>query len=331
VTNRASVRTLDDDTLIDRLPALAAREREAAAAFVAHLAELEARDLHLRQGYPSLFVYCRDLLGLSEHDAFGLVAAARAARRFPMILDRLARGTIHLTAVRLLAPYLTAENHVQVLDLARGKRRAQIDEIVAMLAPLPDVPPSIQRLSPPPVAPLSPGRYRVQLTIGGDTVERLRLARDMLRHTLPAGDDAAVFDRALGTLLAELAKKKFAATDRPRAPRPSEATSRHVPAEVKRAVWLRDLGRCAFVGAGGHLCRERGFLEFHHVTPHAAGGPPTVANIELRCRRHNDYEARAYFGPDVAREATGGLYAAIRLPQAGARSGDSSVNAEIAT
>ena len=148
------------------------------------------------------------------------------------------------------------------------------------------------------VAPLSPDRYRLQLTIGVETLEKLRLARDMLRHAIPSGDEAAVLDRALTALLSDLARKKFAAADTPRPSRGTAPGSRHIPAEVKRAVWLRDLGRCAFVGTGGRRCAERGFLEFHHVHPYAMGGEATVGNIQLRCRRHNDYEARADFGRD---------------------------------
>jgi hypothetical protein len=65
---------------------------------------------------------------------------------------------------------------------------------------------------------------------------------------------------------------------------------------VKRTVWVRDLGRCAYIGPSGHRCDERRFVEFHHVDPYALGGAATVDNIELRCRRHNDYEGRLYFG-----------------------------------
>ena len=43
-------------------------------------------------------------------------------------------------------------------------------------------------------------------------------------------------------------------------------------------------------------CSETAPLEFHHVKPFAAGGQATVDNIELRCRRHNAYEADEYFG-----------------------------------
>ena len=32
------------------------------------------------------------------------------------------------------------------------------------------------------------------------------------------------------------------------------------------------------------------------MDPHALGGEASVDKIELRCRRHNDYEGRLYFG-----------------------------------
>jgi hypothetical protein len=328
-----AVRGLPDGELASRVRALAGREREATAELVAHLGELEVRDLHLQAGYGSLFAYCRDALALAEHEAFNRIEVARAVRRFPAILERLAEGAVNLTAVRLLAPYLTPDNHRGVLESARGKRRSQVEEIVARLFPVPDVPPSLRKLPPPRpapwpstlgpptmpppeegapevtftrpvwpplarpaggVAPLSPERYRLQVTIGGETLERLRLAKDMLRHAIPSGDDAAVLDRALVALLADLARKKFAATEQPRPSRGTAPGSRHIPAEVKRTVWLRDLGRCAFRAPDGRRCSERGFVEFHHVRPYAESGEASVANIQLRCRRHNDYEARVH-------------------------------------
>jgi hypothetical protein len=298
----AALRRLSDAELIARLRDLAARERDETARLVAHLVELERRDLHLRHGYGSLFEYCRDALSLSEHEAYNRIAAARAARRFPVILDKLAEGAVNPTTVRLLAPLLSHENCHGVLESARGKRRVQVEEMIARLSPLPDVPESIRKLPPlrpgsaPTVVPLSPDRYKVQLTISGDTLEKLRLAKDMMRHAEPSGSDAVIVERALSALLSDLARKKFAATEKPRVGAPGSPDSRHIPAEVKRVVWLRDLGRCAFVGEKGRRCDERAFLEFHHRKPYAAGGDPTAENIQLRCRQHNQYEARAYFG-----------------------------------
>jgi hypothetical protein len=311
----AGLKALTDAELESRVRGLAAAERTATADLLAHLAEMETRDVHLRAGYASLYIYCRDALRLSEGCAKTFVEVARAARRFPIILDLLVEGAVNTTTVRLLAPHLTPENHRGVLESARGKRKLQVEEIAARLSPVPDVPDLVCRLSAtatllgpggrgtpqatrsPAVVPVAPSRYRVQLTLGEHVFEKLRLARDMLRHAVPSGDEAEVVDRALTALLAELARKRFAATPGPRASAGTAEGSRHVPADVKRAVWLRDLGRCAFVGESGLRCGERGFVEFHHVTPFAVGGPATAGNIQLRCRRHNTYEARAYFGP----------------------------------
>src|SRR5207247_7079291 len=167
---------------------------------------------------------------------------------------------------------------------------------VSVSAPAPGPVPHPLPVGPVAVTPLSPDRYRVQLTIGGDTLEKLRLAKDMLGHAIPSGDDAAILDRALTALLLDLAKKRFADTRKPRPSRGMKAGARDPSAPVKRAVWLRDLGHCAFVGTTGHRCNERQFIEFHHIDPHALGGEATVDQIQLRCRRHNDYEGRLYFG-----------------------------------
>lgn len=146
------------------------------------------------------------------------------------------------------------------------------------------------------VAPLAPERYKVQFTVGRETFEKLRRAQDLLRHSIPNGDPAAIFDRALTLLLAELDPTRLAATERPRASRPTAAGSRHIPAAVMRTVWARDGGRCAFVGRRGR-CSETGMLEFHHVVPYARGGPAVAENIELRCAAHNAHEAELCFGP----------------------------------
>ena len=123
----ASVRRLPDDELVARVEDLAGRERGAVATLIAHLAELELRDLHLKAGHGSLFVYCRDVLALSELDSYARTAAVRAIRRFPVILDMLEDGAVNLTTVRLLAPHLTSENHRAVLESARGKRKLQVE------------------------------------------------------------------------------------------------------------------------------------------------------------------------------------------------------------
>ena len=89
---------LPDDDLLARLGVLAANEREATVELIAHLAVLDARpSLYAARGYGSLFGYCTDALRLSEDATCNRIAAARACRRFPSILDGLASGSLSLT------------------------------------------------------------------------------------------------------------------------------------------------------------------------------------------------------------------------------------------
>jgi hypothetical protein len=338
MTHSSSFAELSDRELIAEVRRLAGSERAATAAIVACLAEMDTRRLYLGEGCRSLFAYCTQVLHLSEHAAYARIEAARAVRRFPVILERLSGGEITLTAIGLLRPHLTEANHQEILDSARFKLKRDVEELVASLAPKPDAPAMVRKLPEPPmpppmlmapesstvrlavsapvvpaapaplksaqsaaVVPLAPERYKIQFTVGRATRDKFRRAQDLLRHSVPSGDPAEIFDRALTMLVEKLERTKFAAGARPRRVSSTPTRSRHIPAAVKRAVAQRDAGQCAFVGPAGR-CVERGALEFHHVVPHADGGKATAENIQLRCRAHNQYEAEQWFGPLMVRE-----------------------------
>src|SRR5262245_51349836 len=88
----------------------------ATAGVLAHLAEVDARKLYLPKACSSMHMYCIRVLGLSESAAFKRIAAARAARDFPVLFEAIASGRLHLSAVVLLAPHLTEENVVAVIE-----------------------------------------------------------------------------------------------------------------------------------------------------------------------------------------------------------------------
>src|SRR5262249_44657252 len=202
---------LSDEDLVAALSSLARGEREATAQLVAHLAEMDARRLFLGAGFSSLFVYCTTALCLSEDAAYNRIEVARTVRRFPVILDKLAEGSLSIATVRLISPHLTPENKEALIGAASGKSKRQVEEVLARHAPRPDVAPSMRKLptpaSAPPmagggrpgatpataprpqtvpalaaaavaipgrrplVAPLSPGRYEVRFTASAETCE----------------------------------------------------------------------------------------------------------------------------------------------------------------
>ena len=338
-----SIHTISDRELLERIERAAASERHATAELLALLAEVDSRRLYLGEGCSSLFAYCTQVLRLSEHAAYHRIEAARAARRFPVILELVADGSVTLTTVAMLRPHLTVENRDELLGEARHKTKREVEHLIAGLAPRPDAATVIRRLSTeksaevraeaqteqrampevgaeataptppipsPKVAALSSDRYLLRVTLSAETHAKLRRAQELMGHRA-SNDPAAVLDKALSLLVAELERVKVAKVRRPRsaaaksqaspAPSaspslsPSSSGSRHIPAAIRREVWTRDGGRCAFVGPHGR-CTETSRLEFHHLEPFARCGPTTVENLSLRCRAHNKFESELAFG-----------------------------------
>src|SRR5881396_1157029 len=266
---------LSDAVLLRDLKSVVAQERGATATVLAHIAEVDVRRLYVPAGFPSMFLYCVHELHFSEDAARKRIHAARAARRFPAIFSAVADSRLHLSAVVTLAPHLTEDTADELLTAATHKTRAEIELLLAQRCPRPDVPARLEAISspssptlsirpadpkpvgilteqrapgrveaPPMVAPLSPQRYALQLTIAQSTHDKLRYAKELLSHQVPSGDLAEVLERTLDIAIGQLEKRKFAATRRPRRRRRGPtANHRYIPAEVKRGVWQRDGGQ----------------------------------------------------------------------------------------
>src|SRR5205085_947145 len=168
-----------------------------------HLGEIDERKLYLARAHPSMFAFCVEELGFSEDAAYNRIFVARAARRLPALIEALRSGKVHLGGLRLLAPLLTVENHLDVLARAAGRSKRQLAEIV---------------------------------------------------------------ERGLDLLIEKVEKERFAVGRQPKkAVEDCIGTSRHVPDPIRRAVYERDGGRCAFVDGQGRRCPATESLELDHL------------------------------------------------------------------
>lgn len=140
---------INDQELVAALMRLVRADCLLNAELLVHLGEVDARGLYRERACASMFVYCVEVLRMSEAQAYLRIQAARLGRRFPRIVEMFARGTLHLTAIKLLGPHLTAANHVQLLERASGKGKREIELLVASIAPQPDVPNRMRKLAEP--------------------------------------------------------------------------------------------------------------------------------------------------------------------------------------
>ncbi len=328
--------SISDDELLHRLAELMRQSRRVESDLVAHIAEVDERRLYAREASPSMFAYCTEVLHLSEAEAYLRIAVARASREHPMLLTMLGDGRLHLTGIARLAPYLTQENRDALLKRATHKSKHQIEELIAEIAPRPDVPavmrklperrgkaeptpglsggpdgvaPSVELLpdrvhSPAParpavVQPLAPARYQVQFTASAELHDKLERLQALMRSQVPDGDLAAIIEQAVTEKLERLEARRFAKTSAPRrglAETDTSPSSRHIPAAVRRAVHERDGNRCRYVDEHGRRCPERHRLEYHHRHPFGLGGDHSPHEICLLCHAHNQYLAEHDYG-----------------------------------
>ena len=165
-----ALHSIPDDELLRRLHELVAHSRGTEADLVAHIGEVDERRLYARSAFPSMFVYCMQALHLSEAEAYRRITVARAARKHAVLLAMLRDGRIHMSGMALLVPVLTPENCDAVLERATHKSKRQIEQLVAELAPKPDVP-SVMRKLPgsrpaPPSGAADDGDQRFRRTPG---------------------------------------------------------------------------------------------------------------------------------------------------------------------
>jgi 5-methylcytosine-specific restriction endonuclease McrA len=330
-----SLSHLSDGALLSGLSSIAARDRATTAELLAHLAEVDERKLYLPAAYPSMLEYCVHELRMSEDTALKRIRVARVAREFPDIFEMVADGRLNPSAVLLLKPYLGPDTAKELLGAAAHKTRSEIERMLADRFPCLDRPthliPIAEQVAPGPpddrgacangaappevapgpleaptprtrVEPLAPQRFALQVTIGQETHDKLRYLQTLLSHRVPTNDLAGALDRALDLAIAQLEKRKLAATSRPRSSRATSENPRYISAEVRRKVCERDQGRCTFVSETGKRCEARDHLELDHVDPVARGGQATVDNLRLRCRPHNQLEAERMFGAGFMKE-----------------------------
>src|SRR6188768_3203409 len=143
-----SLSHLADDELLTSTRRLVGASNKLLSQLLLHLAEVETRGIHRTRACASLYTYCVYELRLSEDAAARRSSAARLVKRFPLLLDAIAAGELHLTGLLMLGPHLTLDNHVEVLARAKFRTKKEIAKLIRELSPLPGVPDVMEPLGP---------------------------------------------------------------------------------------------------------------------------------------------------------------------------------------
>ena len=126
-----SLAHLSTRNLLDEASAYAVREKGAKAGLIWRIAEIARRRGYRDAGYHSMFEYCVRELKLSKASAYRRLQVARAALKFPRLVECIADGRLDLTGALLLRPYLSTENADELIDSASHKTKEDIQVLLA--------------------------------------------------------------------------------------------------------------------------------------------------------------------------------------------------------
>src|SRR3954468_17657650 len=142
-----SLAHLTDASLHSETKRLVGSSNTLTAQLLAHLGEVEARGIHRERACSSLYTYCVYELRMSEDEAQRRCRAARLARQFPILLEMLGEGSLHLTGILLLGPASVEGNQAERRGRARFRTKREMERLVAEMVPCHDVPSRIVPLS----------------------------------------------------------------------------------------------------------------------------------------------------------------------------------------
>lgn len=258
-----------------------------------------------RLGYPSLFRYATEALGLSEAVAYCAIAVARKAEQIPALRLAVNSGTLGLSKAKKVVSVLdlkkSIEEHSSWVEKAVTLPSRKLERAVAAENPKDAIP---ER-----AVYKSAKRLELMLGISEEILLDFRRAQDRVSG---AKSSAAGLEETLQEVLRfylahkdpeerakrVIAKKGFQPKPNPSA-QPSLVTGtvtttstnstarKPIPTALLHQIRFRDRGACQFKMPNGKICGARRWIEIHHRIPVSHGGENVLENLISLCSAHH--------------------------------------------
>jgi 5-methylcytosine-specific restriction endonuclease McrA len=293
--------------------------------------------IYLKFEKKNLFLYAKDVCGLSENQAYTFSALAKCSLRHPQLNDAIQSGKLPTSKAFRLVSTLTERNAADLIHFACHHSKREIEREVRRLNPKASIAATIK--------PLSEELDVLNTSIPREASENIRKAADLLaqKHgcNVELGETIALvfaefverYDPVKRAARAEERKeyRKHKSTDKdstsvmqPRSVTRTPSTMTNYPATSyphfsARAeksgyrrrrndepltaaqihmVDLRDARQCTSIDRNGHRCPETRWLHYHHIVSRANGGSNEPENLTTLCSFHHDLVHQLSFAMD---------------------------------
>jgi hypothetical protein len=268
---------LSDQQLHCDTKSLASEERRVQLELLHHLLELDRRKLFLSLGFGSLFDYVVKELKYSESSAYRRIQAMRLLRDLPQVEEKLAEGSLTLTAASQLQSLFKKEDvtenvKLELVTKAENKSSRDVERQILQFQGATSQPQEK-------IKQVSAEIVELKLTIPTELKDKLDQLRLQFSHVNPEMSYVALLEHLCDKALP---KRESTATPAPEVK--TEPQGRHIPAVMKREVWKRDQGCCSYTDVStGQRCGSKFQLQYDHIEPYALGGKTESKNLRILC------------------------------------------------
>ncbi len=256
------------------------------------LMEAESQQIYYDFEVPSLQAYCIELLELSKHVANDFINVVRKSLEIPQLADAVRSRRVTISKARKVCSVINESNYKEWIDLVIHCSAREVERTVAAANPKAAVQESMKFVSAEVL--------EMRLGVSEEWSELLARTKDIMsqKQRRSVSTEEALFvlmsDFVHKNDPVEKAKRAVSRAGR-KAKTGAETGSedkstrftRYRPATVEHQVDLRDGSRCVFVDENGNRCKERRWLEKHHIIEFSSGGRHEVDNLETLCSGHH--------------------------------------------
>ncbi len=227
-------------------------------------------------GYPSLFSYVNQCLGLSEACAYQLILVGRKSREVPALQMAIAAGETTVAKAKTIVSVLTPQNQQDWLEKARTLSTRELEKAVAEERP--------ESPSREIARAQGNGFTRASLSLDAETTQALERLRELLAQKKGKNVNLA---EAIKEIALDYLKRHDPVKKADRNVHKTLHGKSKVKSAVKHQVHHRDRGACQFKLPGGKPCGSKQWVHLHHIRPRFAGGADTAENLITLCASHH--------------------------------------------
>ena len=300
-----NLKALNQSQLDQRIKTLAQKERDLLHEVLLTIKEIDSRRTFLELGFGSLFDYLVQGVGYSEGSAQRRIDAARLLKEIPEIAEKIQSGQIKLNQISLVqkaarevfktkAVKVSAQDKIELLDKLDSKNHHESQKEVASFFDLPVLEQPKQKVQ-------SDESVRVEFTLSKEAFEKLKLAQELLSHSVPTQDLAIFLEHICDKIIKQRTpSRKPKQTDLTTSKRTESgaivavdlASSLSLPPPVKKKI-LSIQTCCQYKSPiTGKICGNKWFAQVDHKQPRWAHGQHGVDNLQRLCAQHNQMKYR---------------------------------------